>query len=134
MKNNAIIIISNCQGGAREQDVIEETRPGMFYLKNGKFYILYEEEQDAVMVIIDGGQAVMRRSGTCTAVMRFKTGKKDAFTYRTPYGAMPMELVCSKAEAALSEEGGAVFLQYKLQFGGEEVQNNLTIHVRKECI
>lgn len=132
MKNNAIITITNRQSGATGQELIKETYPGLFYSKNGKFYILYEAEQGGAMLSINGGQVILKRSGAYASTMRFETEKTDVFTYKTPYGAMQMELMCNKAEAVLTDAGGAVFLQYKMKFGGEDLQNSLTIDVRKE--
>lgn len=128
-----MIIVENRQTIGDHTDFLRTEAQGSFYRKDGKFYILYREEQDGVstatMIKADGARVTVRRSGAYESRMEYETGREYPFAYATPYGQMRLTLVTKDLEITLGENGGSIRLQYELWIGDEAYDNQMTVKV-----
>lgn len=60
------------------------------------------------------GGVVMTKTGETEAKMVFRQGKSNHFTYKTPYGSIPMTLHAQTVTFQASQAGGEVALTYSL--------------------
>lgn len=105
----------------KENEAIEVIVPGVYYFKNGKHYILYEE-------IDEGGRATknqiklcedkrveIRKSGVLTAHMIFEAGKKTQGCYQTPYGQMQVAMDTRENIITIEEKRICIEIDYRLE-------------------
>lgn len=131
--DNAVIIVENRQTIGEHTDFLRTEAKGSFYRKDGKFYILYREQQEgantATMIKADGARVTVKRSGAYESRMEYEEGREYPFAYATPYGQMRLTLVTKELEIALGEKGGSIRLQYELRIGDEAYHNQMTVKV-----
>lgn len=133
MKNtdNAVIKIKNRQTDGSDSDVIDVCYTGRFYEKNGKYYAVYNDADNAsCMIKADGSAVTVRHGGGASSSMICEAGKRCSFMYRTMYGSMRMEVKTHKADAFLDVNGGTIHLVYELYAGGGCIKNDMTIDIK----
>lgn len=133
MKNtdNALISIRNLQTDGGESDVIDTRYKGRFYEKNGKYYIMYNENDSAsCMIKADNDTVTVRRGGDASSAMVCKKGEECSFLYRTPYGAMQMKIKTDNVNISLGKDGGTIKLSYDLYVNGGCIKNNMDINIK----
>lgn len=133
MKNtdNALISIRNLQTDGGESDVINTRCKGRFYEKNGKYYIMYNDDESAsCMIKADKNTVTVRRGGDSSSAMVCESGKECSFLYRTPYGAMQMKIRTDYVNVSLGENGGSIKLAYDLYVNGGCIKNNMDINIK----
>lgn len=137
-KENAIITLVSRRSAGGEQDKIEFTVPGGFYVKDGKFYITYRENSDTgmgdsrVMLKVEPSMITMRRMGEFNTVMVYKTGEVTDFIYRMPFGELKFDINTESITNALNENGGRLEFSYLLISGGETAKNQICLSVKTE--
>lgn len=139
MKNieeNAVIKVTNKQTFSDHEECIEITSIGKFYLKNGKFYILYKEYAEigevSVMVKADGNNVTIRRRGASNATMNYSEGHSEEVLYKIPYGDIVFELRTNFVDNRLSENGGVLVIDYDLVLNHEAYNNEITIEIERK--
>lgn len=140
MKNtdntNAVFTIKNNQSYSDHEESIEITTAGKFYLKNGKYYLLYKEYAEigdiSVVIKAEGNKVSVRRSGACSSVMNHEENCCEEILYSLPYGDIVIETKTHSVQNMLSEEGGCLMLKYDISFGGEGYSNEIIINVKSE--
>ena len=102
-----------------EKDVTTFNYSGERDKKNGKDYLLYNEENPRVNTIIkaDNHSAVISHTGDMQSIMRIVPNEEHAMSYKTPHGTFDMCVCGIKVENQL--EKGKLLLKYELktQFG-----------------
>ena len=93
MNKEVLLSIKGLQIGedSKEEQTIETLTRGLFYNKNQKNYISYEESFDGEesvksMVKFDNRSLEITRKGKYRSNMVFEEGKKSITEYHTPYG------------------------------------------------
>ncbi len=131
-ENNAIINMKSYRRTCSEQDKSELSCGGNYYIKDGKYYITYIEEEGTRVVIKASADSVtVRRMGHFSAVMEYETGRETEFMYRTPYGAIPMQINTHDVVNRLGKNGGGLKFSYSLSSGGGVTENKIKLEVKK---
>ena len=119
-------------------EVIKTEADGTYYEKNGKQYILWEENQEGALIrsrlTITGGaakedagpaggkkdrQVQLRKSGALASEMCFVCGEKTLALYRTPYGQLPLEVYTRELTVKEAEHRIDIRIRYRLQTEGK---------------
>lgn len=110
--------------GQEDQDM-ELMTEGKFYIKEGQFYFMYEESElsgmDGTRTLLKLGdeRVTMRRFGQNDSELTFEAGIRYDALYKTPYGNFDMEVVASKVDYQVDEEGNAdIELIYEISIKG----------------
>ena len=112
---------------AETDEVIEVIVPGIYYYKNKKQYILYEEigengETTKNQVkIYEDKHIEVRKSGALTATLVFETGCKHGTAYQTPFGLMQMTTDTRAIELEEAEDIIGIGIDYSLEVNREPV-------------
>lgn len=110
--------------GQEDQDM-ELMTEGKFYIKEGQFYFTYEESElsgmEGTRTLLKLGEerVTMRRFGQNDSELTFEAGIRYDALYKTPYGNFDMEVVASKVDFQVDEEGNAdIELIYEISIRG----------------
>lgn len=118
-----------------QEEEIEVTSAGKYYLKNGKHYILYDEILEGTGDIIknriklsDTGMEIQKK-GSVNASMVFQQGKKNTSWYGTPMGNMLAGIEVTDMDVREQENLIEVDVGYELEMNYEKVADS-RIHIR----
>ena len=141
MENNAMIYLRTLQSVEGEDDAndeIELQTKGVFALKDGKFYIIYEEseltgfEDTTTTIKVSGDVVCMTRRGKFNSRMEFRLGEKCLCSYNTPFGVIPVGVNPIYVENNLTEDGGSLSIEYILDIDNRDyLMNRLKLTVTK---
>lgn len=120
-----------------EENVIELITEGKFYIKNGSYYLVYDEteisgmEGSTTTLKIQDHKVLMKRFGTNSSSLIFEKGKKHKTEYITAYGDMFVEVTTNKLNVEIDDVGkGNIVLSYDINISDEmETNNHLTINI-----
>lgn len=132
--DNADIRVINRQSDGQDTDEVELVTSGRFYRNNGKFYIMYREQDEqavtSTMIKVDGDTVSVKREGAYSSHMVYKKQTEHSFLYTMPYGALPMKLRTNDVGVRLKENGGKVILDYILYINEQPYQNHMTVTIQ----
>lgn len=138
MKKKALISIVSNQFG-EDNSEIEVVTPGEFTVCDDGFKAVYPETEISGMegtvtrLLINDNSVSLEREGTTTSKMYFEKDKSDVSLYDTPYGTLELKIKTNELEIDLNENGGNVFIDYKMIIGDQSVQNTkLKINIKSE--
>ncbi|MSR90933.1 DUF1934 domain-containing protein [Inconstantimicrobium porci] len=138
MKKKALISIVSNQFG-EDNSEIEVVTPGEFTVCDDGFKAVYQETEISGMegtvtrLLINDNSVSLEREGTTTSKMYFEKDKSDVSLYDTPYGTLELKIKTNELEIDLNENGGNVFIEYKMIIGDQSVQNTkLKINIKSE--
>ncbi|MDP4158776.1 MAG: DUF1934 domain-containing protein [Bacillota bacterium] len=122
------------------EDQQEVTTEGMFYERDGVFYVLYEEagsestgfEEVSTFLIIKEGLVTLNRRGAVDLTQEFKEGVLNRSIYTTSYGKIWISIIPHKIECDLTVHGGRISLEYDLFVDDNLVSHNLLLLNIKE--
>ncbi|MDD6037647.1 MAG: DUF1934 domain-containing protein [bacterium] len=106
--------------GEAPQEVISKAE-GVFYEKNGKKYVLFEEQEEETnhttknTVKLDGKSVELIRRGALSTHMLFESGVDFPTEYKTPYGSMMLNIVTKNLTIFESDEQIKVTIKYELR-------------------
>lgn len=119
-----------------EADAIEVIAPAVYYLKNGKHYVLYDEVVEGIpgtiknRIKIDEGKMLeLTKTGITNSRMLFEKDKINVTPYETPYGELLMGTYTRSLDVDVSEELIEVSVSYALDINGEKAAD-CDIHIR----
>ena len=119
MTKDVLVTVSGMQTDI-EDTPIELVTVGMYYFKNGKHYILYEEqaqEQDPVtkntVKFYDGHFEMIKRGGA-NSFLVFEKGQKTSSIYNTPFGPLQIDALTKELDIKESEDELQVYVKYNL--------------------
>ena len=138
MKKKALISIVSNQFG-EDNSEIEVVTPGEFTVCDDGFKAVYQETEISGMegtvtrLLINDNSVSLEREGTTTSKMYFEKDKSDVSLYDTPYGTLELKIKTNELEIDLNENGGNVFIDYKMIIGDQSVQNTkLKINIKSD--
>lgn len=140
MIKDVIIDIKGVQGLDEDIDTIEFTTDGKFGLKNGEFYISYNEGQifgnseivKTQLYIKSSDTVVLQRSGALKSKMLIEKGKRNTCFYSTKAGDLVIGIFGEIIDNNLNENGGSVTLKYTLDSALSVISHNqVNISVRE---
>ena len=105
-----------------------------FYEKDNSFFITYLEpsEKARFFIKIQNSGVTVRRMGEVRSVMEFETGKTTNASIQAPFGKMGIMIKTSRIENGISENGGELLLKYALLAGGEDMEREVRLEIKKE--
>lgn len=127
MTKDVWITISGTRITDGQTEAVKTISKGNYFKKNGKHYILYEEEAENGEEIsrntIKMTSACMEiiRKGTVRTHMIFEAGKETFAGYQTPVGELVMGIRTDRFQMAEKEELVEVKVEYSLSMSGEKV-------------
>jgi len=134
-KYNATLTITSVIN-SDEADKMEFVTDGAFYLKNGSYYILYDEKEEmgmadcSVTIKVSDSEVSISRKGEFSSKMLYKTGEASEFLYNTPYGRFPVILTTQEINSNLNVMGGRIEILYGITISNEENFHSLTVEVK----
>ena len=109
--------------GAAEQE--KTVLDGVRHDRGEKIYLQFKEiisedmEPAPTLLTVVGDEVVLHRKGDVGGDMRFVAGESHSLMYRTPMGALPMEIQTSKVDVFVSQNILEIKLKYNLLSAGE---------------
>lgn len=133
MIKDVLIDIKGTQGIDDQTDTIEFMTEGRFGIKDGEFYISYDEsgmldsgeEVKTHIYLKSSDSLVLQRSGAIKSRMLVEKGKRNICHYSTPHGELVIGIFGETIENNLTEKGGKLTLKYN-------IDSNLTLISKNE--
>lgn len=119
MTKEVLITVSGVQIDI-EDTPIELVTTGTYYLKNGKHYVLYEEqaeEQDSITkntVKFYDGHFEMTKKGSTNSFLLFDKGQKSSSVYNTPFGPLQIDVMTKELIISEADDEITIFVKYTL--------------------
>jgi uncharacterized beta-barrel protein YwiB (DUF1934 family) len=120
------------------EDQQELITVGMFYQRNGVFYLVYKESEETglegvtTFLSIKKGVVVLNRQGSVDLLQEFKKGVLNRSIYTTCYGKIWLSVMPRKVEYDLTVHGGRISLEYDLFVDDDLVSYNMLLINIKE--
>ena len=116
--------------GDEGEDSIETLAPAEFFIKQGVYYIFFEE-------IIDDNTGVTKsrikysdkcfeltRKGEVSVHLLFEEGKKTLNTYQMPYGTLVVGLDTKRIQMSETKEEIKIAIDYAMEINYQQVSDN----------
>ena len=142
MRKKAIIHIHGKQKYSEEhEDQQELTTEGMFYERNGAFYILYKEleknsedpQEVTTFLTIKDNSVILTRKGAVELSQEYRQGVLNRSSYITCYGKIQLSVLPHCVDYDLTVMGGRITLEYDLFFDDKLVSHNeLLLNIKEE--
>lgn len=121
-------------GGEKSQ--IEMVAEGRHYFRDGKHYVLYEDNvmdnagRISTVLKIAPDSVVLLRSGAVTQEQRFDARAASVSQYQTPYGNLELAVRTEAVNVVYGTVSGQVDVCYALSINGQaETRNELHIEI-----
>ena len=129
MTKEVLITISGLQAqpGDEKPEPVETIVFGQYYYKNGKHYVLYEEqnehgeEPDKNRVKFCENFLELNRTGMTTTHLLFEKDKKNVSYYRTPYGSLEIGVDARRVRIEEKEELILAKVEYGMELNSQHV-------------
>lgn len=140
MIKDVIINIKGIQGIDDNTDTIEFMTDGRFGIKDGSYYISYDESQmlDAPakvkthIYIKSDHSLVLQRTGTVKSRMIIEKGVRNTSFYSTPHGDLVIGTFGENIEHNLTDSGGEINLSYTIDSDLHLISHNkVNISIRE---
>lgn len=121
-----------------QEEPIEVITPALYYNKNGKHYVLYDEVVEGVSGVIkntikitEGEKLEIIKNGVSHTHMVFEKDKINLTEYQTPYGELLIGTHTSRMDVDETEDKIGVQVAYELDINSEKVADcNIQIAIR----
>lgn len=119
MTKDVLVTISGMQHDIGDE-AIELITDGAYYFRNGKHYVLYEEQPESNesitknIVKFNGEQFEMTKKGGNNSYLLFNKDQKTSTIYQTPAGPMQINVTTHDFSVTETEEELAVNIKYAL--------------------
>lgn len=107
---------------------VEVITPAMYYFRNGKHYILYDEIVEGIpgtiknrIKILEGQYVEVVKSGITSARMFFEKDKIHVSPYATLYGEILIGTYTKQLDTTVEEDRLDVYVRYALDADGEKI-------------
>ena len=140
MIKNVVINIKGIQGLDEASDTIELTTDGQYGIKEGQYYITYDEgqlfdsgEQVKTQIFIKSAiSVVLLRSGSLKSRMLIVKGERNTCYYSTPHGDLVIGIFGEKIDYSLDDNGGCLKLGYTIDSNLQIIsRNEVNISIRE---
>lgn len=121
MNKDVLVKVRGIQGSLVEDDTIEMITTGLFYERNGKTYIKYEDtslDDDAITsttIKIGEEQVSILRHGATNTQMIFEKNKEHFTPYETPYGIFEIILRTTDIQVDKAEDKMTLNVAYNIE-------------------
>ena len=139
MIKDVVIDIKGIQGIDDETDTIEFTTDGRFGVRDGEFFISYDDGQMLeenlevkTSIFIKPDSVVLQRAGAIKSRMVIEKGVRNTCFYSTPHGNMVLGIYGDSVDYDLSEKGGSLKMCYNIDSNLKLVsRNEVSIKIRE---
>ncbi len=140
MMKDVIINIKTEQTVGDSTDTIEFTTDGRFGIKDGSYFISYEEskllevdgEIKTTLYIKPNNSVIMQRNGAYSSRMVIEKGVRNNCFYVTPMGELSLGIFGEKVKTAFSENGGSITMNYTIDTNLQLLsRNSVNISVKE---
>lgn len=110
-----------------QDEEIEIFSAGKYYFRNGKHYLLYDEQVEETggvvsnRVVCRDGSVELTKKGSVNAKMSFLRGEKTECWYETPFGEILVGLEVTDMQIEEQEELLDIHVAYSLELNYEHV-------------
>ena len=121
-----------------ESGVIEVVTPAVYYFRDGKHYIFYDETVEGIpgtiknRITISGEDTLdIMKSGLTNSHMIFQRNKTNLTSYKTPYGQMQMGIHTRSREIKVEKQRIQAAVTYGLDIEHEaQAECRISIDIR----
>lgn len=131
MMKDVLINIKGVQGIDGDTDTVEFTTTGRFGVKNGGYYMSYEENElmgakgiKTVLHVKEDDTVVLQRSGAMQSRLVVQKGKRNACFYNTPQGELMIGIFGEKIKNCLRDNGGKLSMCYTIDSNLQLISRN----------
>ncbi len=140
MIKDVIINIKTEQTVGNDTDTIDFTTDGRFGIKDGSYFISYEEsrllevegEVKTTLYIKPDNSVVMQRNGDYQSRMVIEKGVRNNCFYVTPMGELLLGIFAEKVKTDLNDSGGNISMNYTIDTNMQLLsRNSVNISVKE---
>ncbi len=140
MIKDVLINVRGESSNQGESDIIELTTEGRFGIKEGQYFLTYNEGElleEKVQVktsihIKNCDSLVLQRSGTVNSRMVIKKGERNTCFYSTTFGDLVIGIFGESLSFNLNEKGGNIDLVYTIDTNMQLIsRNRVNITIRE---
>ena len=122
--------------GRSDEEAVELVTTGIYHCRDGNQYIKYDETFEGIegkasnLLTIRGDVVEVRKTGVLETHMVFDKRKKTASIYKTPYGALHMNIMTTNLTTSENQDNIDIQVKYTLEANEETLSKNvLEIHI-----
>lgn len=121
MNKDVLVKVRGIQGSLVEDDTIEMITTGLYYERNGKTYIKYEDtslDEDtttSTTIKIATNQVSVLRHGATNTQMIFEKNKEHFTPYETPFGIFEIVLRTTDIQVDREEDKMVLNVAYNIE-------------------
>ncbi len=132
MIKDVIIDIKTQQTANGDTDTIEFTTDGRFGIKDGNYFISYDESEllevegeiKTTVFIKSDNSVVLQRNGAYNSRMVIEKGVRNNCFYMTPMGELSLGIFGEKVKTNLTENGGSISMNYTIDANSQLLSRN----------
>lgn len=135
---DVIINIKGTQSNDTDSDVIEFTTLGKFGERDGKYMVVYEENQTLEGALIkttlktEDNRIVMNRSGAIDSKLVIEKGRRNRCFYSIPQGELVLGIFGESIINKLNKNGGELSMCYTIDiYNGFLSRNTVEISIKE---
>lgn len=135
---DVIINIKGTQSNDTDSDVIEFTTIGKFGERDGKYMVVYEENQTLEGALIkttlktEDNRIVMNRSGAIDSKLVIEKGRRNRCFYSIPQGELVLGIFGESITNKLNKNGGELSMCYTIDIdNGFLSRNTVEISIKE---
>lgn len=121
MNKDVLVKVKGIQGSLVEDDTIEMITTGLYFEKNGKTYIKYEDtalDEDtttSTTIKIGEDQVSILRHGATNTQMIFEKDKEHFTPYETPFGIFEIILRTTEIQVDREDDKMTLNVEYNIE-------------------
>lgn len=130
MAKDVLLSIKGTQVIDGEKDSVEVITGGIWYEKNGKQYLMYEETYEEMQVTTKNTVKItpdlieVAKKGAVSSKMIYERGKQHMSNYMTPMGLIVLGITTKDIFVEADAEKLCVEIEYAMEMNGQFVSNS----------
>ena len=120
MTKDVLLRIKGLQSVEAEEETVEMIAPGIYFERDGKHYIKYDEAVEGTeetiqnLIKVDGSSMEVTKRGVTNAHMVFERNKKNHTYYSTPFGNLLVGISAKDIVLKAAEDSLDIKVEYAL--------------------
>lgn len=129
MTKDVLVSISGVHMVDGDPDQVSVITAGIYYYKNGKHYVIYDEVIDGVegsirnTIKVGAGKVDIIKTGAAQSHMVFEKEKTNVSCYATPFGQMMVGVNTNDIDIKETEDQMLVKIDYTLEINYEQMSH-----------
>lgn len=127
MTRDVLLRIKGLQSIEEEEEAVEMIAPGIYFEREGKHYIKYDEAVEGTeetiqnLIKVDGSSMEVTKRGVTNAHMVFERDKKNHTYYSTPFGNLLVGISATDIVLDATEDSLDIKVEYALEVNYEHL-------------